>query len=411
MGVSKSQKGRPAQSAEPQSAAASAESSAGAAAAAGGRLLVTGSSGHLGANLVRRLLADGHAVRVLLRAGSDNSAVEGLPVERVYGDLRDAAAVDAAVKGCQRVYHAAAQVSTLYGDAKLQRSIYDSNVVGTRHVLASCLRHGVERAVVTGSFSAVGYDHHDPSRPSTEDMRFYPFERMMPYECSKAFVEHECMIASTRGLDVRVATSCAILGPHDYKPSRMGRALCDFANGKLHAYIDGGFEFVAARDIVEGHVLAMERGKPAEKYVFATQFATLPELMELWVEITGQPRPRLKLPAPLMGAVASVLSPLLTRFAPDFPQRLTPGAVRILQLRRHADLTKAKTELGYKPTSIQKACAEAYEFFARRGAIKNPNPQRIVDFGGVGDFGTSSQTAAAPHAAWPGSGSGCPVAH
>ena len=107
---------------------------------------------------------------------------------------------------------------------------------------------------------------------------------------------------------------------------------------------------------------------------------------------------------------------IVTRWLADrFPQRLTPGAVRILQLRRHADLTKAKTELGYKPTSIRKACAEAYEFFARRGAIRNPNPQRIVDFGGdfggAGDFGTSAQAAADPHAAWPQSGSGCPVAH
>ncbi|WP_158257627.1 NAD-dependent epimerase/dehydratase family protein, partial [Haliangium sp. UPWRP_2] len=176
MGVSRSKNGRPAPAAGPQSApeSAAAESDSSVTKAAAGRLLVTGSSGHLGANLVHRLLADGHSLRVLLRAGSDNSAVDGLPVERVYGDLRDAAAVDAAVKGCQRVYHAAAQLSTLYGDAKLQRSIYDSNVVGTRNILAACLRHGVERAVVTGSFSAVGYDHHDPARPSNEEMRFYP---------------------------------------------------------------------------------------------------------------------------------------------------------------------------------------------------------------------------------------------
>jgi hypothetical protein len=160
----------------------------------------------------------------------------------------------------------------------------------------------------------------------------------------------------------------------------MGRALCDFANGKLRAYIDGGFEFVAARDIVEGHILAMEKGRTAEKYVFATQFMTLPEMMDMWSEITGQPRPTLKLPAPLMGAIAEVLSPLLTKFAPNFPQRLTPGAVRILQLRRHADLTKSKTELGYKPSSVRAACSEAYEFFARRGAILAPNPQRIVDW-------------------------------
>lgn len=343
-----------------------------------GKILVTGSSGHLGANLVRRLLDDGHDLRVFLRAGSDNSGVDGLDVERCYGDLRDPQAVNEAVKGCGRIYHTAAQVSTLYGDARLKRSIYDSNVLGTRHILNAARSYDVERVVVTGSFSATGFDHQDPSRPSNEELPFYPFERMMPYECSKAFVEHEVLRAAVRGLDVRIATSCAILGPHDYKPSRMGRALCDFANGKLRAYIDGGFEFVAARDIVEGHVLAMDKGRSGEKYIFATEFTTLPEIMVMWSEITGQPPPRLKLPAPLMGAIAEVLSPILTHFAPDFPQRLTPGAVRILQRRRHADLSKAKNELGYRPTSLRRACEEAYEFFARRGAIRSPNPQRVV---------------------------------
>ncbi len=340
------------------------------------KILVTGASGHLGANLVRRLLDEGHDLRLLLRPSSDNSAVTGLKVEHAYGDLRDADAVSAAVRGCGRIFHTAALVSTLYGDDRLKRQIYDTNVGGTRHILSAALRHGVERVVVTGSFSATGYDLADPSRPSDETMPFYPFERMMPYECSKAFVEHECMQAVARGLDVRIATSCAILGPHDYKPSRMGRALCDFANRRLHAYIPGGFEFVAARDIAEGHVLTMDKGKKGEKYIFATAYTTLPEMMVLWERITGQPRPRLKLPAPLMGAIAEVVSPLLTRLLPNFPQRLTPGAVRILRLGRHADLSKAKRELGYQPTTIEQACEEAYEFFARRGAITTPNPQR-----------------------------------
>jgi nucleoside-diphosphate-sugar epimerase len=338
-----------------------------------GKVLLTGASGHLGANLLHRLLADGHEVRVLLRPQSDNSAVEGLDIERVYGDLRDPSAVDLAVKGCRRVFHAAAKVSTIYGNAAHKREIYDSNVLGTRHILSAAKKFEVERTVVTGSFSAVGYDHHQPSRPSNEEMRIYPFERMMPYEASKTFVELECLAAANRGLDVAIATSCAILGPHDYKPSRMGRALCDFANGKLHAYIEGGFEFVSAHDIVEGHILTMEKGRRGEKYVFATEFLTLPQMMELWERLTGQPRPRLKVPVQVMGAVAEVLSPILTLVAPEFPQRLTPGAVRLLQLHRHADLTKAKTELGFQPTTVERACREAFEFFARRGAIRTPH--------------------------------------
>lgn len=381
-----------------------------------GKVLLTGASGHLGANLMHRLLQDGHQVRVLLVPGSNNSAVDGLDVERVYGDLRDATVVDAAVSGCQFVYHTAAKVSTIFGDAKHKREIYDSNVAGTRHILESAQRRNVEKVVVTGSFSAVGFDHKEPSRPADEEMRFYPFERIMPYECSKTFVEFEVLKAALRGLDVCIATSCALIGPHDYLPSRMGRALCDFSNGKLHAYIDGGFEFVAARDIVEGHILAMQKGRKGEKYIFATEFLTLPDIMKMWEGITGRQAPRFKLPVTLMSAFAEVASPLLTRFAPDFPQRLTPGAVRILQLRRRADLTKAKTELGYKPTSMRTAFEEAYDFHARRGAIHAPNPRRIYStpgsvsaaYGGASASGNGQHGHAdlAAH-----SGGGCPVAH
>lgn len=387
-----------------------------------GKVLLTGATGHLGANLMHRLLADGHQVRVLLQPGGNNSATDGVDVERVYGDLRDPHSVDSAVRGCERVYHTAAKLSTIFGNAKHKREIYDTNVAGTRHILESAERHGVRKVVCTGSFSAVGFDHQNPSRPADEEMRFYPFERIMPYECSKNFMEFEVLKAALRGLDVCIATSCALIGPHDYLPSRMGRALCDFANGKLHAYIDGGFEFVAARDVVEGHVLAMEKGRKGEKYIFATQFLTLPEIMDMWVEITGQPKPKVKLPVAMMSVFAEVASPLLTRFAPDFPQRLTPGAVRILQLRRRADLTKAKTELGYQPTSIRGAFEEAYDFHARRGAIKAPNPRRIRDVpGSYGARGSDAPHADVRGGAEGGSSNGhmhkdmpsggCPVAH
>lgn len=334
----------------------------------GGITFLTGSSGHLGANLVRRLLDDGHQVRVLLREGSNNTGLDGLPVERVYGDLRDPDAMIAAVRGCERVYHCAAKVSTTDGS---EREIFDCNVLGTRHVLRASLKAGVRRAVVTGSFSAVGYDHARPSRPSDETMPFYPFERMMPYECSKAFVELECLRAAAEGLDVLIATSCAIVGGNDFKPSRLGRALRDFANGRLRAYIPGGFEFVAARDMVEGHILAMHRGRTGQKYIFSTEFLTLDQLLGIYEQVSGRRRPWLRLPPPLMAGIAEVTSFVLTRYFPEVPQRLTPGAVRILRMHRRADCSKAKTELGYRPTSIAAAAREAFEFFQRRGEIVN----------------------------------------
>ena len=96
-----------------------------------GITLVTGATGHLGANLVRRLLADGEQVRVMMRAERDNGAMDGLDVERVYADLRNSEEVSAAVRGCARVYHCAALVSTIQGNAAHKREIFDTNVRGT----------------------------------------------------------------------------------------------------------------------------------------------------------------------------------------------------------------------------------------------------------------------------------------
>ena len=330
-------------------------------------VLVTGGSGHLGANLVRRLLDEGQAVRVLAHRDTNNEALNGLDVEWAWGDLRDRASVEAAVRGCERIYHAAAKVSSA---ETRQREIYECNVLGTRHVLHAALTHGVRRVVVTGSFSAVG---HLPDRPSDESVPVNPFAELLPYQRSKVAVEHECLKAVADGLDVVIATSCAILGPHDHKPSRMGQLLLDFARGRLRAYIPGGFEFVAARDIVEGHRLAMDKGTTGQKYIFSSAFRTVDELMAIYEQVTGRPRPRLRLPPPLMAGIARVVDAVVTRVAPDAEPRFTPGAVRILRMHRRADITKARTQLGYTPTPIEDAIREAYEDFVRRSLLSRRN--------------------------------------
>lgn len=335
----------------------------------GGKVLVTGAAGHLGANLVRRLLDDGVDVRVLLRRGSDNSAVDGLDVERVYGDLRDPSSLVPAVRGCRHVFHVAANISTIVANPALEREIYECNVIGTKNMLRASGDAGVDRVVVTGSFSAVGYDLDDRERPSNEDMPHWPFEEVLPYARTKVLVEHETLKACVEGLDCVIATSCAIIGPNDYKPSRMGKTLLDYTHGKIPAYLPGGFDFVAARDIAEGHVLAMKRGRTGQKYILSTQYLEVDDLMEIFEEVTGRPRPRLRLPTAVMAGIAGVSSPVMNTFFPDKPQRFTPAAVRLLTSRRRADTSKAQRELGYRPTSIRQAVHEAYADFARRGLV------------------------------------------
>lgn len=334
------------------------------------KTLVTGASGHLGANLVHRLLKQGEDVRVLLVSEHNNRALDGLPVEKFYGNLQDKESLTRAVKGCSHIFHAAAKVSTISGNAAHKQEIYNTNVLGTRYLLKSALDEGVQKVVVTGSFSAVGYDANNPSLPACEEKSFYPFRRMMPYEITKALMELEVMKKVTEGLDVSIAISCAIVGGHDYLPSRLGRTLCDYVHGKLRFYINGGFEFVTAEDIVSGHLLAMEKGVAGQRYIFSSEYKTIKEIVSIFSEVSGQSKLPLRLPSGIMLPLSEVISSYLSRFHPSFNQRFTPGAIRLLQKCRRADTTKAKDFLGYKPGLIKDAVHEAYEFHKSIGGIK-----------------------------------------
>jgi len=338
------------------------------------KLLVTGAAGHLGANLVRRLLWEGEEVRVLKRRGSENRGIDvlGNQVEVVEGDLRDMDSLRRATRGVKRVFHCAAQIATVEGR---EQEIFESNVLGTKDLLQAARENGVERVVVTGSFSACG---HRPGIASDETVPFNPFAGTMPYEKSKAGVEHECLKAVVDGQDVVIATSCAILGPYDYVPSRMGRLIRDFANGKVLAYIPGGFEFVAAHDIVEGHLLAMKKGRAGQKYIISSGHVTVDELMDIYSRVLGRKKPPLRLPPKLMAVVSQVSTRVLKLVAPESPQRLTPYAVKILGQYRRADISKAKRELGFSPTPIEAAIREQYEWFIAEGQIKGKSSGPFV---------------------------------
>jgi nucleoside-diphosphate-sugar epimerase len=339
-------------------------------------ILITGASGHLGANLTWELASQGTPLRLLVRPGTDPAALADLDAELVEGDLTDAAACRRAVRGVRQIYHCAAQISTHYG---VRDDIFDTNVIGTINLLRAAAEEGVDRVVVTGSLSATG---HRPDRPTDETEPFNPLEPHLPYAFTKAAVEHECLRAAANGLDVVIAVSCAILGPRDFKPSRMGRVLRRFAHRRLLAYVPGGFEFVATRDIVHGHLLAMERGRQGQKYIFSTQFATLDEIMDIFARVTGQKKPPLRVPAPIMKTVAQIIEPPMRAIFPESPQLLTPAAIRLLQMGRRADCSKAREQLGYRPTDIGTAIEDAYAWFVQHGVITRAKRSYAVRFDG-----------------------------
>src|SRR5205814_1234658 len=124
--------------------------------------------------------------------------------------------------------------------------------------------------------------------------------------------------------------------------------------------------------------LCMDKGRPGHKYIFSSQFLTVDELMGIFEEVTGRRRPRLRIPGPVMAGIAATADLVFPRLFPRLPRRFTRAAVRILRMHRRADCTRARTELGYQPTSIVEAVRAAYACFVRRGLIDVPKTTLAV---------------------------------
>ncbi len=328
------------------------------------KTFVTGGTGHVGANLVRSLLADGIAVKALVRPGTDTAALDGLDVERVEGDLRDRDAIIKAMAGCERAYHVAAFVSLRAG---AEQEIYESNVHGTRHVMEGAEQHGYQRVVFCSSFGAVG--RNPAGGASDETFTVNPFDTHLSYEVTKAIAEIEVLRAVNRGVDAVIVNPVGIVGPHDYKPSSVGQTILDFGKRKMPAYVAGEFEFVGVDDVVQGHRLAMEKGRRGERYILAAEHLTLDQILDHLHEVTGAPRPRVRIPVGLMLPLAHVTNFFLKHFAPERPPRFTPGTIKILNGGKRADFSKARRELGYDPKPVLPAFTDSVEWFRARGQL------------------------------------------
>jgi len=323
--------------------------------------LVTGATGHIGNNLVRALLARGERVRALCRRESSPKPLEGLDIERVEGDLRDAASLARAVAGVERVYHVAAMISIRSGD---REALWDANVAGTARLLAAARQAGVKRVVHTSSFGAIG---NNPNGPSSEEHTLDPEEPATDYERSKAASELEVKREIERGLDACIVNPCATVGPFDFRPSLVGRTFVDFALGKMKAYLPGAFDWVPMRDVIDGHLLAMEKGGRGERYLLSGEVASLDQILDWLAEDTGRPRPRLRIPAGLMLAISVPKDMIEARFFPHKYPRFNEHSIRLLTSGKHGTNLKARRDLGLSPTPIRQAFRDSVSWFRDNG--------------------------------------------
>jgi len=333
--------------------------------------LVTGASGFLGSHVARQVAARGERVRVLLRPGSQTRAIEGLAVERMAGDLRDAASLVRALEGVSRVYHLAADYRLWARDPQ---EIYESNVTGTRNLLEAARRAGVERFIYTSTVATVAVPRAGslPNEGSSAGLD----EMIGHYKRSKFLAEQEAQRAAADGMPVVIVNPTTPVGPGDWKPTPTGRILLDFLNGHMPGYVDTGLNVVAVEDAAAGHLLAAERGQVGQRYILGGRNMTLKEILDVLSGISGRPAPRLRLPhavALFAGYADTLVSRLLSR-VPLIPLE----GVRMARHKMFVDCSKAPRELGFTAGPVERALERAVRWYQENGYLIAHRAQRLA---------------------------------
>jgi dihydroflavonol-4-reductase len=332
------------------------------------RTLVTGATGLVGNNVVRLLLEQGDAVRVLTRTSSDPRPLEGLDVERVEGDVRDAAAVERAVAGVDRAIHAAAVVHIGWTGLETARAV---NVEGTRHVAGAARRHGV-RLVHVSTVDALGYR----TRAEPADEETPPSNGVLyPYVVTKREAEQVVLDEVAQGLAATIVNPAFMLGPWDWKPSS-GRMLLHVARqGPLVAPL-GGNNYCDVRDVAAGILAAAGRGQVGRRYILGGESWNYLEAWRIMAEVTGRRRPLLPI-GPGVMLVAGWAGDLWTR-ASGRETDVNSAATRAACLPRNFSSARAAAELGYRPRPLREAAAAAWEWFQQHGYVtwRRKPPQR-----------------------------------
>jgi dihydroflavonol-4-reductase len=319
--------------------------------------LITGTTGFVGAAVVRHLLEAGDSVRTLVRKESDLGNLKGLKVEIVYGDLRDKDSLRRAMKGCERLYHVAAYYSLWTPDPRI---LYESNVDGTQNILEAAHELGLEKIVYTSTVGALAVPKD--GGPGTEETPVVFDEIVGHYKRSKYLAEQVALRMAKKGLPIVIVNPSAPIGPRDIKPTPTGKMIVDFLKGLMMAYIDMGMNLVDVDDVAAGHLLAAEKGRIGEKYILGHRNMTLKEICDLMSRLSGISAPKIKIPREAVIPLAYAnkwISDYITKKPPLIPL----DGVRMAKKYMHYDSGKAVKELGLPQTPVEIAMEKAIRWF------------------------------------------------
>jgi dihydroflavonol-4-reductase len=327
------------------------------------KAFVTGATGFLGSHVARVLGEQGADLRLLVRSTSNLRNLEGIKAETATGDLRDSSSLEKGMSGCDTVFHVAADYRLWVRDPA---EMYRSNVDGTKAILDAARKNGVRRMVYTSSVATVGFTGN--GHPADEDSPVSLADMIGPYKRSKFMAEQLAMEAGGSGMQVVVVNPTTPVGEQDVKPTPTGRIVVDFLKRRFPAYVETGLNLVDVRECAVGHVVALEKGRPGERYILGGENLTLKQILDKLGEISGLPSPKVKLPYVFAFATGIVDEAITGRLLHREP-RATVDSVRMGKKKMFASCAKAERELGWKIVPVEGALRRAVEWFQANGYV------------------------------------------
>ena len=326
------------------------------------RLFVTGGTGFVGAHVAQMAAAQGAELRLLTRASSNTSRLPE-SADVVVGDLRVPEGFRAALVGCDALIHVAADYRLWVPDPA---EMYKANVEGTRELLRMAREAGVRRVVYTSSVATMGFKMDgtvvDEETPVGEA------DMIGHYKRSKWMAEQVAIEASRAGQEVIILNPTTPIGSLDTKPTPTGRIVVDFLNRNFPAYVDTGLNLVDVDEIARMHLVALERGRPGERYILGGENLTLKQILDRLAGITGLPSPTMKVPHGVAMVFAYFDETVTGKMRGKEP-RATVEAVRMGRKMMFASSAKAELELGLRVGSVEGALRSACAWFFKNGYV------------------------------------------
>ncbi len=325
------------------------------------KVFLTGATGFVGSHVARAYADAGAELRLLTRKTSKLDAIQGIAAEIVVGDLLQVESLRAAVRGCDALVHVAADYRLWVRDPA---AMYAANVDGTRKLLRLAREEGVAKAVYTSSVATMGFKSNGTI--VDEETPVSLAEMIGPYKRSKFMAEQEAIQAARAGQHVMILNPTTPIGAGDAKPTPTGRIVVDFLNRRFPAYVDTGLNLVDVSEVARMNVVALERGRPGERYILGGENLTLKQILDRMSAIAGLPSPRMKVPHAVALAFAFFDETITGRLLGKEP-RATVEEVRMSRKQMFASSAKAERELGFRVAPVYNAMRAAIEWFLAKG--------------------------------------------